>query len=261
MSGFEISGAFGPPLSPSFGLHGAGPAGRCVLSGMREILISFPQKRKLPLSQFWAGALAPRRKIVNLRSSFITPLLRPLPRHDNTSRMVRPARALALLLCCAPCALLAQEGQGNSAQPAGNELRIMRSMLEQQSKQIDVLAQEVARLNLLLESRLPTAAGLAPTPADTEAPAPASAPEIPKALPAQQADQPAEAAPPTPTGPVHIVTKGETLTVIARHYKVTVPELLKVNKIADVRKLQIGQTLVLPPGAKIPSSPTPSPQP
>jgi LysM repeat protein len=51
------------------------------------------------------------------------------------------------------------------------------------------------------------------------------------------------------------------LTSIAKRYKVTVPALLKVNKIADVRKLQIGQTLALPPGAKIPESQSPSPQP
>jgi LysM repeat protein len=145
--------------------------------------------------------------------------------------MVRLARALALLLCFAPVAL--------------------------QSKQIDVLAQEVARLNLLLEARTPTGAGLAPSPAEASAPNP---PPIPTALPAKTAE-PAPPSASAPSGPVHIVTKGETLTAIARHYKVTVPQLLKVNKIADVRKLQIGQTLILPPGAKTPESPTPAPQP
>ena len=58
----------------------------------------------------------------------------------------------------------------------------------------------------------------------------------------------------------HEVTKGETLTSIAKHYKVTVGELLKVNKITDVRKLQIGQTLALPPDAKPQESPNPSPE-
>lgn len=127
-------------------------------------------------------------------------------------------------------------------------------MLEQQSKQIDVLAQEIARLNLLLEARTPTGQGLAPSPAESQAPAP---PTPPKALPVESS----EAAATPPTGPVHIVAKGETLTAIAKRYKVTVPELLKVNKIADVRKLQIGQTLALPPDAKIPESPPPSPAP
>jgi hypothetical protein len=177
--------------------------------------------------------------------------------------MARIVRTLALLLCCAPGVLLAQNAaDSNAYASAADELKSLRQMIEQQSKQLDVLAQEIARLNLLLEARTPTAAGLAPSPADAAPPADAAAaassespePSIPKALPAEAADHPS-------TGPVHIVTKGETLTAIAKHYKVTVPELLKVNKITDVRKLQIGQTLVLPPGAKIPESPTPPPQP
>ncbi len=167
--------------------------------------------------------------------------------------MVRVARVLALLfLCCAPGALRAADSAGA---PAADELRVLHQMLDQQSKQLDVLAQEIARLNLLLEARVPTAAGLAPAPAEEAAPA-AAVDSIPKAVPADTADASATAA----SGPVHIVAKGETLTAIARHYKVTVPELLKVNKIADVRKLQIGQTVVLPPDAKIPQSPTPAPQ-
>ncbi len=169
--------------------------------------------------------------------------------------MVRLVRGLLLLLCCFPGALRAQDASGSGTAPV-DELKLLRQMIEQQSKQIDVLAQEIARLNLLIESRTPTGAGLAPSPAGTAAPEQAS---IPKALPANPASAPAAAA--TPSGPVHIVTKGETLTAIARHYKVTVPDLMKVNKIADVRKLQIGQTLALPPDAKTPESPTPSPQP
>jgi LysM repeat protein len=140
----------------------------------------------------------------------------------------------------------------------GDELKEMRQMLEQQSRQLDVLASEIARLNLLLEDRN----NGGPAPAGGLAAANA---EAPKAVPAAQAVQAAQAAQaaqdePAPGGPVHIVAKGETLTAIAKRYKVTVPELLKVNKIADVRKLQIGQTLVLPPGAKLPESPTPTPQ-
>jgi hypothetical protein len=189
--------------------------------------------------------------------------LRPPPGHANTSSdMLRPARILALLLCCAPAAMAADGQNGNG--PAGDDLKIMRQMLEQQSRQIDVLAQEIARLNLLLEGRTPSAPGLAATPATEAEPvpaAPAPEPAAPKAM-AVPADTTA-AVKATPTGPVHIVSKGETLTVIARHYKVTVAELLKVNKIVDVRKLQIGQTLVLPPNAKIPQStpPAASPQP
>ena len=164
--------------------------------------------------------------------------------------MVRLDRALAFLLCCAVGApLLAQNSSGTTAAPA-DQMQILRRMIEQQSRQIDVLAQQIARLNLLLEAKAPASAGLAPSPA--EAPAPVQAdPATPNA-------RPAEAIP--PAGAVHIVTKGETLTAIAKRYKVTVPDLLKVNKISDVRKLQIGQSVALPPGAKLQESPTPTPQ-
>jgi len=174
--------------------------------------------------------------------------------------MVRIARALALLLCCAPVGLLA-ENAPDAGGGSGDDLKAIRQALDQQSRQIDVLAQEIARLNLLLQERGQTGGRVAEMPVEmpTETAAPAPAPEAaaPKAVVAEAVAEPKN----TPAGPIHIVTKGETLTAIARHYKVTVPQLLKVNKIADVRKLQIGQTLVLPPGAKIPESPTPSPQP
>jgi LysM repeat protein len=134
----------------------------------------------------------------------------------------------------------------------------MRQELEQQSRQIDVLAQEIARLNLLLEGKTANAAAQPPPDTVPSEPAPVETAVVaPKAAPVDT-NAPAKG---TANGPVHIVTKGETLTVIARHYKVTVGQLLKVNKITDARKLQIGQTLVLPPGAKIPQSPTPAPSP
>jgi len=179
--------------------------------------------------------------------------------------MVRLARALSVasiasvfafasLICCAPRPLLAQDTAQAASPPAGDDLKILRQMLDQQSRQLDVLAQEIARLNLLLEGKTPTASGLAPSPAEampqTPPPAPSSGPFAPKAVAVDAA--------PSSTS-VHIVTKGETLTAIAKAYKVRVADLLKVNKITDVRKLQIGQSLALPPGAKLQESPTPTP--
>ena len=171
--------------------------------------------------------------------------------------MVRFARACAFIVCCTPFAVAAQPAP-NAGGSEGEDLETIRQMLDQQSKQIDVLAQEIARLNLMLEEKNGGAvpAGAAST-VETQ---PAAAPEAtpPKALAAPP--DAADTAPTPPTGPVHVVTKGETLTAIARRYKVTVPELMKVNKIADARRLQIGQTLALPPDAKIPESTTPPPQ-
>ncbi|PYJ77016.1 MAG: hypothetical protein DME69_11735, partial [Verrucomicrobia bacterium] len=55
------------------------------------------------------------------------------------------------------------------------------------------------------------------------------------------------------SGNTHTVARGETLTSIAKMYKVSVDELQKANNIEDGRKLQAGQTIV------IPSSPSPAP--
>ena len=60
---------------------------------------------------------------------------------------------------------------------------------------------------------------------------------------------------PKARGPEHVVVKGETLTSIAGHYRVTVTSLERVNHITDERKLKVGQKLI------IPTSVTPEPQP
>jgi LysM repeat protein len=54
--------------------------------------------------------------------------------------------------------------------------------------------------------------------------------------------------PPTRTTPgLHIVKKGDTAHSIARAYGMTAQELIKLNKIADPKKLQLGQALKIPP--------------
>jgi len=78
-----------------------------------------------------------------------------------------------------------------------------------------------------------------------------------------------EAAPPSATsatspepvrpadGNTHTVARGETLTSIAKMYKVSVDELQKFNRIEDGRKLQAGQTIMIPPSpAPTPSAPS-----
>ena len=52
----------------------------------------------------------------------------------------------------------------------------------------------------------------------------------------------------------HVVARGETLTSIARMHKVTIDELQKLNQIEDARKLQPGQTLILPATAGTPAA-------
>jgi LysM repeat protein len=67
--------------------------------------------------------------------------------------------------------------------------------------------------------------------------------------------------PPPQNGNSHTIAKGETLTSIAKMHKVTVDELQKFNHIENDRKLQVGQTIMIPmpsasPSASISAPPT-----
>ena len=51
----------------------------------------------------------------------------------------------------------------------------------------------------------------------------------------------------TSSSRTYVVAKGDTPTSIARKFGVTSTELLKFNKIDDAKKMQLGQTLKVPP--------------
>jgi len=114
---------------------------------------------------------------------------------------------------------------------------------ELQTKQIETLNGDLNRLSAVLLSHSNESAP-APTPVHTAEPV-LSTPTAPAAPVVNTTSH-------TPEGPSHVVKQGETLISIARQHGITVSELLKVNKIEDERKLQIGQTLLLPPPPKKP---------
>jgi LysM repeat protein len=58
--------------------------------------------------------------------------------------------------------------------------------------------------------------------------------------------QPAQPTQPTPTR-THRVAAGETLSTIARQYRIGVPALQSANPSVDARRLRQGQVLVIPP--------------
>src|SRR5579862_848812 len=124
-----------------------------------------------------------------------------------------------------------------------DDLRSIRQLLEQQGRQIDVLTQQVAKLSQLLEAAHPS-----PPPAQNMPPAPESSPAAPSPAPASASSGSPEPpkAEPVDVGTTHVVTRGETLTSIARLYKVSVGDLQKTNNIHNDRTLQIGQTLTIP---------------
>ncbi len=121
-----------------------------------------------------------------------------------------------------------------------SELLALSKKVDEQNAKIDALSQQILKLQQTLEQGKPTSS---PTTVGTATDEDATATPVPAAA----------------AGNTHIVTRGETLTSIAKQYKVGIEELQKFNHIENDRKLQIGQTLAIPgPGNSAPSA-TPSP--
>jgi len=128
------------------------------------------------------------------------------------------------------CAASAQSPAPDKAQSSeAAQLQALAKKIDEQNAKIDALSQEILRLEQQLSHVRPGVM------IGEGASAPATA-----AAPAGSPSHPAIA------GNTHTVTRGETLTSIAKMYKVTVDELQQANHIEDGRKLQAGQTIVIP---------------
>lgn len=144
--------------------------------------------------------------------------------------MNSPVPSLRILAALAAFACIGQTARAQDAVQA--ELKALREIVEQQSKQLDLLSAQIARLTAKMEGRAEpgaTAGAPAPTVATAEFATPAAQQETP----------------PRPAN-VHIVVKGESLEKIAKAHGTTSLELQRLNRISDPKKLQIGQQLVLP---------------
>lgn len=136
------------------------------------------------------------------------------------------------------CALFAASAPGQT--PPSSEaaqLATLSKKIDEQNVKIDALSQQILKLQQEVAQAKASAN-----------PAMVGVPE----------ETPAAATPiPAGNGNTHVVTKGETLTSIAKQYHVGIADLQKFNHIENDRKLQIGQTLTIPgaPGA----SPTATP--
>lgn len=133
------------------------------------------------------------------------------------------------------------------ARAQGNEktekmLEALSKKIDEQNAKIDTLSQQILKLEQQISKNTRPGVMIGETPSPSPATTTAATTEAPK--PTQQ------------SGNSHVVAKGETLTSIAKMHKVTVEELQKFNHIENDRKLQIGQTIMIPPSA---SSPSPSP--
>ena len=116
------------------------------------------------------------------------------------------------------------------------QLEALTKKIDEQNAKIDALSQEILKLEQQISHIRPGVMIGESTPSAHTGAAPAESPSHPT------------------SGNTHTVARGETLTSIAKMYKVTVDELQKANNIEDGRKLQAGQTIAIPGAA----SPTPS---
>jgi LysM repeat protein len=134
------------------------------------------------------------------------------------------------IISCALCSAFAQSPAPDGTKPADTaQLEALAKKIDEQNAKIDALSQEILKLEQqLLHVRPGVMIG-------EGAPAAASA-----AAPAVSTAHPAI------SGNTHTVARGETLTSIAKMYKVTVDELQQANHIEDGRKLQAGQTIMIP---------------
>lgn len=124
----------------------------------------------------------------------------------------------------------------------GEQLKAIRTSLDQQTLQLEMLTRELSLLRKKIEGEKEGATPAAT--ASTEHPAPT--PPEPTKEPAPAGQPEVRAAEATGGGVKHVVAKGETLTSIAKQYNIPLATLQKANKIQDGRKLQIGQVLSIP---------------
>ena len=150
--------------------------------------------------------------------------------------------ALCAVFFLPVAAAFAQTPQPSSA-PA--EMLTLERKIDELNTKIDALSQHILKLEQQT-SRPGTMIGeTSPSP-------------VPNA-----ATTTSESAHPPANGTTHVVARGETLTSIAKQYKVGVEELQKFNHIEDGRKLQAGQTVMIPSSSASPAasaSPSSTPQ-
>jgi LysM repeat protein len=160
---------------------------------------------------------------------------------DATIREMKSLLLGALALLLAEFTVAPANAQTASRPPADGvtaaQLQALTKKIDEQNAKIDTLSQQILKLEQQISNTRPGVM-------------------IGEATPAPAAPRPpVETAPRASAGNTHTVAPRETLTSIAKMHNVTVSELEKVNHIENDRKLQIGQTLVLPSSATSSSSP------
>jgi len=158
--------------------------------------------------------------------------------------MHRPAIALlSLVLVFVVGANVSAQTFAQGSDKTEKMLEALSKKIDEQNAKIDTLSQQILKLEQQMSKNTRPGVIIGETPSPSPAASTAVAAEASK--------------PPPQSGNNHVVAKGETLTSIAKMHKVTVEELQKFNHIENDRKLQIGQTIMIPPAAS--TSPSASP--
>jgi len=160
----------------------------------------------------------------------------------SKSRLMK-LRSLILAGGCGACLFAAVSAQTLAPTPSRSasttDLQTLAKKIDEQNAKIDLLSQQILKLELQISNMRPgVMIGERPPATATTSVVPAT-PE-----PERQSSA---------NGNSHIVARGETLTSIAKAHGVSVSDLQKLNHIDNPLKLQAGQTIL------IPSSPSPSP--
>jgi LysM repeat protein len=138
-------------------------------------------------------------------------------------------------------------GQTFAPTPAGSsdaaKLEAISKKIDEQNAKIDMLSQEILKLEQQISNARPGVMIGEATPNTPATSATAGTVETPRP---QNSNS-------------HTVARGETLTSIAKMHNVTVSELQKYNHIENDRKLQIGQTIMIPGPTAPAASPSSSP--
>src|SRR5437667_12904014 len=123
------------------------------------------------------------------------------------------------------------------------QLQELTKKIEEQNAKIDMLSQQILKLQQQLGTQRPGVM------IGEGAPSTSSSTSATSTSTPSSAESSAKAG----NGNSHIVARGETLTSIAKMHNISVGDLQKFNHIDNPLKLQAGQTLLIPP------SPIPSP--
>jgi len=153
---------------------------------------------------------------------------------------------LALIFCATfvyglLCTASAQTSAEKSRKPDdATQLEALVKKIDEQNAKIDALSQQILKLEQQIANMRPGVM-------------------IGESTPSAASPSAATASSPHPAGAnTHTVARGETLTSIAKMYRVTVEELQNANHIEDGRKLQAGQSITIPAASPVASS-SPSP--